>query len=105
MKMPKKDIEDQLAELARRVEALEARLAELESTRALREAEPVYRIDEAEGDLSMFDERFKALLGQFFELATDWDDVRAMIEAEADYRAGDTMSFDDFFAELEAEVE
>jgi predicted HTH domain antitoxin len=46
--MTEKHVEEQLAALARRVAELEARLAELESPRALREAEPVYRIDRNE---------------------------------------------------------
>ena len=46
--MTEKHVEEQLAALARRVAELEARLADMESPRALREAEPVYRIDRNE---------------------------------------------------------
>lgn len=42
--MTKSFVEDQLVELSRRLEALEARLAEPESPQALREAGPVYRM-------------------------------------------------------------
>jgi predicted HTH domain antitoxin len=42
--MSNKDVEDQLTELTRRVEALETRLSESGEARVLREAEPVYYV-------------------------------------------------------------
>ena len=98
-------LEAQLADLAARVEALEARLADSDEPLSLREAGPVYRTGEARSELSLFEARLGALIKQFSQLIEDWHDVRDMLEAEADYRAGDAVSFEDFFAELEAEVE
>jgi len=46
--MPAKRVKEQLAELTRRIEALEDRLAEIDALRALREAGPVYHVDEDE---------------------------------------------------------
>jgi len=103
--MPENHVEEQLAELTRRVEALEVRLAEIDALRALREAGPTYRVGEERNEISLFEARLRVLAKQFSELIEDWQDVRAMLEAEVDYRAGDAVSFDDFFSELEAEAE
>ncbi len=103
--MTEKSLEERLDALIRQVEALEARLAELESPRALREAGPVYQVEGTDEFASTFEDRLEALFLEFAQLVEDWRDVRAMQLAEEDYRAGDTLSFDDFFAELDAEAE
>jgi predicted HTH domain antitoxin len=102
--MSNKDVEDQLAELTRRAEALEARLAELETPRALKEAGPTYRTSEAGSEISLFEARLNALVKQFSEIIEDWQDVQAMLEAEADYRAGNTVSFEELVTEVNADV-
>jgi len=48
--MAERGIEEQLRELARRVEALEARLADSDEPLSLREAGPVYRVAKKEID-------------------------------------------------------
>jgi len=103
--MDEKYLEAQLADLTARVEALEARLADSDEPLSLREAGPTYRTGEDRSEISLFEARLGALIKQFSQLIEDWHDVRDMLEAEADYRAGDAVSFEDFFAELEAEVE